>query len=620
MKENKTESKSKSDVDHSSDEEEASYPARKRSKKEDGDAKKSTSSAPAYGKGHPRANELNPRLPKNVTPLEDLRKALSSIRTLEPTWTNGRNVIYWQRNKDLRIADNHALSLASSIAQKNKAHIIALHVLSPSDYAAHDRSPRRVDFILRNLRILQKDFKERFNIPFVVVEHKDRKTLVDRVLQLADEWGATNICGNIEYEVDELWRDAALVRKAEKSKNTIHAAFVDDAYVVPPGKVITKDGRPYSVFSPWNRAWTAYIEKHKDMLEAHPDPEPNDKKAITSDSKLQKLFDSKVPDHVSGFECDADDQKYMAKLWPAGEEAAQKVLQNFFYSKGGISMFEEPATGEPRTMVKEADAKKGEETRLSRYSTGRNLMNENGTSHISPYLAAGIVSARECLRQTKAITKNRLHVGRDSGPAMWNTEISFRDFYAHVLSAWPRVCMGRAYLLKYEDVIWESAEGENLERWKQGKTGYPIVDAAMRQCKKQGYMHNRGRMITAMFLTKHLMIDWREGERWFMQNLIDGDFASNNGGWQWSASTGTDPQPYFRIFNPLSQSEKSDPDGSYIRHWVPELKNVKGNAIHAPYDRMSKAEFDKLGYPKPIVEHTEARQRALRRFKAPGKK
>ena len=615
-------------------------PARKKSKKEDGASssssatKKSSGKGGKYADGKPGSNVFNPGLPKDTTSLKDLKKALDE-QGKDPKKGKGGNVIYWMRNKDIRISDNRALSIASSIAQENgKKHIFALHILSPEDFAAHDRSARRVDFMLRNVRTVQKEFKEKYNIPLVVLTHSPRPTIVDKVLSLAEEWGATNVCGNLEYEVDELWRDAKLIRQAKK-EGKVHVTMVDDLYVVPPGAITTKDGRPYSVFSPWNRSWTAYIEQHMDILESHPDPEANDKAILSSSHK--DLFDSKIPAHVEGFEC--KDSDYMSKLWPAGEEAAAKVLQNFFRGKGGLDMLEEPATADSTPKVSDPlSKKKGEESRLSRYAVGRNLMNENGTSHISPYLAAGIVSPRECLRQTKKITNNRLHVGRDSGPAMWNTEISFRDFYGHVLAAWPRVCMGRAYIPKYEAVVWEQDE-KTLKAWKEGKTGYPIVDASMRQCAKQGYMHNRGRMITAMFLCKHLLQDWHHGEKWFMENFIDGDFASNNvsgeraagslsradlpsptsqGGWQWSASTGTDPQPYFRIFAPLSQSEKSDPEGDYIRHWVPELKNVKGKAIHAPHDRLSKAEFAKLGYPEPIVEHRAARERALRRFKDPG--
>lgn len=166
---------------------------------------------------------------------------------------------------------------------------------------------------------------------------------------------------------------------------------------------------------------------------------------------------------------------------------------------------------------------------------------------------------------------------RDTGSGSWAQELCFRDFYNHVMVAWPRVSMGRNFLLKYEEVEWDDdAGGKGLKAWEEGRTGYPFIDAGMRQMRTQGWMHNRARMATASFLCKTLLINWKEGERIFSKYLIDGDLASNNGGWQWSASTGTDPQPYFRIFNPYNQSTKFDPDGDYIRYFVPELKDVKG--------------------------------------------
>ncbi len=507
------------------DDEELNQPARKKSKKEAA----SSPAKPASGGSEKKSGKgkyagtsvFNPGLPSSTTPLQDLKNAL---KEQGKNSKSSGNVIYWQRNKDLRISDNRALSIASDQAVKNGGALIALHVLSPEDFRAHDRSARRVDFILRNLREMQADF-DKAHIPFVVLTHEPRATLVDKVLELAGEWSASAIFGNIEYEVDELWRDAKLVREAKKRGGDVHASFVDDCYVVPPGSVSTKEGRQYSVFTPWCRSWTNYISQNLDILEPFEDPAPN-AKSVREDAKLGKLFDGKIPASVEGFEC--KDSDYMSKLWPAGEKAAALVLDNFFQGKGGLKMLEEPATAENTPHVKDAKStKKGEESRIARYAVGRNLMNENGTSHISPYLAAGICSARECMRRVKKLQNNRLNVGRDSGPAMWATECAFRDFYGHVLAAWPRVCMGRAYVLRYEEVVWEE-DAEMLKKWQEGRTGYPIVDASMRQCAKQGYMHNRGRMMAAMFLTKHLMQDWRHGERWFMQNFIDGDFASNN--------------------------------------------------------------------------------------------
>lgn len=173
--------------------------------------------------------------------------------------------------------------------------------------------------------------------------------------------------------------------------------------------------------------------------------------------------------------------------------------------------------------------------------------------------------------------------------------------------------MGRPYQEKYADVKWETNQ-EHLNAWKEGRTGVPIVDAGIRQMNTMGWMHNRVRMIVASYLTKDLMLDWRLGEKHFMEQLIDGDLASNNGGWQWTSSTGTDSQPYFRIFNPYRQSEKADPTGDYIRGFVPELTNLRGKELHEPPAKVA----DKLGYPKPLILHDEARARALRRYKNPG--
>ncbi|PWO00508.1 hypothetical protein FA09DRAFT_294029 [Tilletiopsis washingtonensis] len=520
-----------------------------------------------------------------------------------------RHVVYWMRMRDMRIEDNRALALASELVQQGGkgSHLIVLHVLSPGDFAAHDRSPRRIDFVLRTLAKLREQLAE-LDIPLYVTSHNERKKIPHRVLELCNSWGVSDITGNIEHEVDELWRDIATVQQGPKAG--VHPHFVEDTYVVPPGAVKTNDGRPYSVFSPWNRRWTEHLSKHPELLDESPLPERNDA-SIRKDSKLGKLFEQEVPEAVPGFEC--EDREYMHKLWPAGSDAARRVLELFIGGKKGQMDFEADATGVDQPMTDDG----AKDSKIAAYGTARNILSEHGTSRLSPYLSAGVISARACLRASRDVTKGKLQIGRDSGPAMWGVEVAFRDFYGHVLSAWPRVCMSRAYLLKYEDVKWEY-DDEKLKAWMAGRTGYPIVDAAQRQGAKQGYMHNRGRMIVAMFLTKHLMQDWRLGEAYFMRSFIDGDFASNNGGWQWSASTGTDPQPYFRIFAPLSQSEKSDPQGEYIRHWVPELRHVKGNAVHAPYERLSKAEFEKLGYPKPIVDHKQARERALRRFKNPG--
>jgi len=244
--------------------------------------------------------------------------------------------------------------------------------------------------------------------------------------------------------------------------------------------------------------------------------------------------------------------------------------------------------------------------KAARYKDDRDFPALDGTSLLSPYLANGVLSGRQCLiaaRQSGASGK---------GIETWINEIAWRDFYIHILYHYPRVSMHRAFKPETEALEWNSP-GEHFEAWKEGRTGVPIVDAAMRQLKATGWMHNRLRMVTAMFLTKNLFINWRLGEAWFMQNLVDGFLASNNGGWQWSASTGTDAAPYFRVFNPVTQSERFDPDGEFIRRWVPELAKLDSKRIHEP---SRKGGVIPKGYPRPIVDLKESRKEAIARFQA----
>eukprot|EP01117_Protostelium_nocturnum_P014500 TRINITY_DN5521_c0_g1_i2.p1 TRINITY_DN5521_c0_g1~~TRINITY_DN5521_c0_g1_i2.p1 ORF type:complete len:331 (+),score=98.83 TRINITY_DN5521_c0_g1_i2:1020-2012(+) len=328
---------------------------------------------------------------------------------------------------------------------------------------------------------------------------------------------------------------------------------------------------------------------------------------------MLELFKCNVPDSVKGFEC--EDAKKMEQMYPAGYKVAKEILEQFASRKAQLNAFESPIVD----LKNKAEIKKKAEsgTRLKEYRVGRDQLSVNGTSRLSPYLAAGVISSRECVNRARELNGNSLDAGgRENGISCWIEELAWRDFYSHVLAAWPRVSMGRAYNLNTEAIVWEKDE-KNIQAWKEGRTGFPIVDAAMRQLNETGYMHNRCRMIVASFLTKDLMVDWRIGESYFMLQLIDGDLASNNGGWQWSASTGTDPQPYFRIFNPSSQSEKFDPEGVYIKHWLPQLKNLTGKKLHDPY-KWSNEERKSLKYPAPIVNHAESRARALRRYKNPG--
>ncbi|KAL1761031.1 DNA photolyase, FAD-binding/Cryptochrome [Schizophyllum commune] len=539
-------------------------------------------------------------------PLEQLLDAVGS--RAQDVVEDGECVVYWMRMQDMRIEDNRALALASAEAQKTKKPLVVIYVISPQDYAAHDRGARRIDFMLRNLRIIKIKLDE-MHIPLHVVTHSPRSTLPRRIISLLSLVGARKLYANIEYEVDELRRDIQVCDIAKK--DGMKATFVHDKCIVEPGVAVKKDGSYYAVYSPFQRLWLATLNDYQGrFLDPSPEPAANNK-SVRKHEKLGELFNGTIPESVEGFELDEDDRKKMAEYWPAGEEAALLVLDRFLSTK---SRPEQAGGVNPLSQGAEESEK---HARIQVYGDERDRVNADTTSRISPYLASGIISARRCVRSTMKLTgSSKVDGGRNTGIGRWIQELAWRDFYVSVLVGFPRVSMGRPFIEKYADIVWEGGDISEVKAWKEGRTGYPIVDAGMRCIKETGWLHNRLRMTTAMFLVKDLMVDWRVGERYYMQNLIDGDLASNNGGWQWSASTGVDPAPYFRIFNPYLQSEKADPEGDFIRMFVPELKSLKGKEIHNPPAAVAK----RLGYPLPIVKHSEAKDRAIRRFKTPGEK
>ncbi|KAJ7047244.1 FAD binding domain of DNA photolyase-domain-containing protein [Mycena alexandri] len=561
-----------------------------------------------------------------------LSKLLKAVGDGKATLKSGRSVVYWMRMGDLRISDNRALSLASAHAGKSDIPLVVVFMLSPQDYTAHDRGARRIDFTLRNLALIKGSLAT-LHIPLHVVTQPNRRTLPQAVITLLEELDASAIYANIEYEVDELRRDIE-VCKAAKSKG-IGAIFVHDKCVVEPGVVLTKN-RAYSVYTPYQKVWLSKLNADiPHFLEDCSKPHPN-RESVRATAKFAKLFDSEVPESVPGFELDSADRTKMKQVWPAGETAANDILLRFLRTKSRSSQL---GAVDPLTAGAEDSSKR---SRISVYDAERDRADKDTTSRLSPYLAAGVISARACIRATlppdtnaKKAAGSKVDGGKTTGVGRWVQEIAWRDFYVCILAAFPRVSMGRPYQEKYAAIVWEgpaledaytdkpgrpisqtevASAASSIEKWKSGHTGYPIVDAGMRCLNEMGYLHNRVRMIVAMFLTKDLMIDWRVGEKYFMEKLIDADLASNNGGWQWCASTGVDPCPYFRIFNPYSQSTKADPTGDFIRRHVPELSSVRGPDLHNPPAPVA----DKLGYPRPIVKHGEARDRALRRFKDPG--
>jgi deoxyribodipyrimidine photo-lyase len=270
---------------------------------------------------------------------------------------------------------------------------------------------------------------------------------------------------------------------------------------------------------------------------------------------------------------------------------------------------------------------------IEEYSLTRDQPALMGTSQLSAYLTLGVISPRLCYLTADARLESKNFADNESELEIfennskgdverWISELAWRDFYRHVLVDRPDIVKGAAYKKDTDNKLNWSYDNDDFEAWCQGMTGVPLIDAAMRCLNQTGFMHNRLRMVTAMFLTKDLFIDWRLGERYFMQNLIDGDFASNNGGWQWSASTGTDAAPYFRIMNPFSQAKTHDKDAIFIKSWLPELKDIPANILHDE-NKLRKAlskqgAFAHVNYPLPMVEHKQARRYAIEQFKARG--
>jgi len=341
--------------------------------------------------------------------------------------------------KDLRIADNKALANASATARSKKKTLIVIHVLSPNDFRAHRRAPRRIDFVLRNLKMLKADLNE-ICIPLYVFSVQPRKSLPEKVVAFAKEIQASHIYANIEYEVDEL-RQLTSVYKLAKEKG-IQASFLHDYGVVQPGKVATKQGKPYSVWSPFYRSWSELLQSHpSDYLDEAPPPEANPE-SVYKEAKFRKLFDTPVPEFVEGFSIDEADHMRMDKWWPAGEKAAHACLSRFIQDKATDAADEDEEIVSRKQDTKPANLVKTQEhnpvlhtkeqdrkarSMISEYNKDRSRPDADGTSRLSPYLAAGVISIRACVRATLPFSKNRIQTEKSTAIGTWISEVSWRD-------------------------------------------------------------------------------------------------------------------------------------------------------------------------------------------------
>lgn len=465
-------------------------------------------------------------------------------------------VLFWFR-KDLRLDDNTGLHEAAGDAAGD---VVPFYASDPAILDDPETARARIGFALDSLADLAGAIEKAGSR--LILDHGRPEVVVP---EAARRVRADAVYWNNLDEPATRASDRA-VERALAAAGVVAKRF-DDRLLVPPGTVTNAEGRPYVVFT----AFRAACERL---------PLPRPLPAVTRLANHRVAGRTLASRETLGLPPGPS-------AWPGGARAARRRLERFVAE------------------------------RLERYAVDRERPAIDGGSRLSADLEFGTISARTA---AAAVAAARTGIGRAAAdPAVkFIEELRWRDFFAHILFHFPAVERG-AFRAGYRDLAWQG-DSRHFEAWSQGRTGYPMVDAGMRQLQAESFIHNRARMIVASFLTKDLLLDWRLGERHFMRHLIDGDLASNNGGWQWAASTGTDAQPFFRIFNPVLQGERFDPEGDYVRRWVAELARVPGRWIHRPWEAppLVLAEAGvALGrdYPFPVVDHGERRERAIAMYR-----
>lgn len=463
--------------------------------------------------------------------------------------------LHWFRN-DLRLDDNRSLA---ALAERVEAWL-PVFVLDPELLARSALDRPRTRFLLDCLASLGADLAAR-GVPLQILEGRPEVVLPKLARETKSAIVSWNTAPTPLGERRDVRVEAALRREG------VETLALRDHTVYAPDEIRTRTDGRYVVYTPYRNAWWEAWQREprgasgRSRLPAQPIPG----------------FAATTPAALARRKGEDPAQDATPRLPRGGEKVARRRLARFL------------------------------STAAADYAVDRDRPDRDGTSRLSPYLRFGAISVRRCfsegLRAAEAEPRARVGIRK------WLDELVWREFYHAVLAHSPYV-LTRSFRPEYDRLAWLD-DDEAFEAWKAGRTGYPFVDAGMRQLRATGWMHNRARMVVASFLTKHLLIDWRRGERYFFDALVDGDPATNNGGWQWAASTGTDAQPYFRIFNPVAQGERWDPEGRYVRQWIPELRGLAAKQIHAPWRHGEPPR----GYPGPIVDHDLARSRALAAFR-----
>ena len=461
--------------------------------------------------------------------------------------------LMWFRN-DLRVRDNPALAAAMAAGPTQ-----AVYCWCEDQWQSHDLSEARLALTLDALDGLSQSLCD-LGVPLTILKtprFSDVATALDTLIQTE---AIGQVYSNAEYALDERRRDRSvrvLCKKHGVDWHPHHGTIMQ-----MPGVLKTGQGQPYKVFTPFKNAWFKNWQSGGRSVRDMPTPQQPSLKATAIDIQPENR------------------KAYDKAVFPSSEDQAHQQLAAFI------------------------------EDRVEHYQVDRNLPAIEGTSRLSAALVVGLLSPIQCLHAALEVNQGEMTSGNE-GIRTWISELIWRDFYLNVIYSWPHVCMGKAFQENTDRVAWRYDSGD-FDKWCNGETGFPIIDAAMKQLNETGWMHNRLRMVTAMFLTKYLLIDWRWGERYFMRKLIDGHFASNNSGWQWSASTGTDAAPYFRLLSPLRQAERFDKEGEFIKRYLPILSDVSAKALMKPGD----PELIEAGYPAPMIDLTVAKEACLAAFKA----
>jgi len=451
-------------------------------------------------------------------------------------------------NTDFRLKDNPALFHAA----ENGDSLVALFIHNPKKWQSHNESDLKIAFQIEHLKRLSKKLSE-LNISLKIIQAEEIDQENKKIIEFVENNNIKEVFLNKEYGIDEIKRDKNLEKELLNIDKKLN---IFDSSVFNPDSIKTQSDTFFKVFTPFSRAFRSKLLTKK--IELLGSPKKQEKKIFESDEVVDISLKA--------------ERKNILELYAVGEEHALNMLEEFIDHK------------------------------IHYYKEQRDFPAIDGTSSLSPYLSSGVLSSRQCLFEVfKKVSEEK------EGVKTWVNEIIWREFYKYVLFHNPRVSKNLSFLEKYDLFPWSDNQ-EHFIAWSNGETGVPIIDAAMKQLNSTGWMHNRLRMIVAMYLSKNLLIDWRKGEKYFMQNLIDGDLASNNGGWQWSASTGVDAAPYFRIFNPVTQSEKFDKEGDFIKKWLPEISSVKN--IHDP----SSDDRNDIGYSIHLVDLKESRKNAIEVF------